>query len=68
MEEFRFHFTLTSEIADCSKRIALEHAAQAFFSSALGSGPRVDRLVVFVEPAPGAPFRILREFPFGAAS
>ncbi len=55
MDEFRFHLTLTGPVpAERAERV--EAALAEHFEPVIGRSLVVDRLCVFVEPAPGAPF------------
>jgi len=66
--EFRFHFTLTNRLDDAPAqcRAALVAAARRWF----GGLPRLqfDRVALFVEPAPGADFRLWTYLPLGDAT
>lgn len=56
-DEFRFHMTLTTRLAEPDlSRIA--NAASAHFAPVLSRSIAVSALTVFVEPEPGAPFEI----------
>lgn len=64
MEHFRFHMTLTGPLQGLSApalAALLEATADRFH--ALPACP-VDRISLFVEPTPGAPFRLLEQIPF----
>lgn len=55
---FRFHMTLTTRLPEPDMaRVA--NAAKRHFAPALSKPVRVDSLALFVEPEPGAPFKIL---------
>lgn len=56
LDEFQFHMTLTNKIEDNF----LVPQAKAHFAAALAMPRRVTSIAVFVEDAPGAPFRLLR--------
>jgi putative phosphonate metabolism protein len=59
MEEFRFHVTLTGAIAtELAERLAPLLAER--FAPAMAEPLHVGELSLFAEPAPGAPFRLLR--------
>lgn len=63
-DEFRFHMTLTGPIpgpADDLRRDLETH-----FASVLGRPLPLDGLGLFVEPEPGAPFRVHSFHPFGS--
>lgn len=66
MEEFRFHLTLTDKLPPDQRRAvraALAPLVAPFTRQPFG----VDGITLFVEPAPGAPFSIVRYFRFGAS-
>ncbi len=63
LDEFRFHMTVTGPVpgpADACRRDLERH-----FAPVLGRPLAVDGLGLFVEPAPGAPFRVHAFHPFG---
>ena len=55
MEEFRFHMTLTDRLP-AAERDAVMAAAERWFAPLLGPAMMLDRLVLYSEPAAGAPF------------
>jgi hypothetical protein len=55
LEQFQFHMTLSDALAD-GEAADLLAAAEAWFAPALAVPVRLDRLVVYAEPEPGAPF------------
>ena len=55
-EEFRFHMTLTDRLPE-SERTAFAEAAEVWFGPLLDRPHMLDRIALFHEPAPGAPFR-----------
>ncbi len=61
-EQFRFHFTLTSRMADgkCKDRVHI--ALLEIFEPLLDDPLVIDALCLFVEPAPGQPLRCLHRF------
>ncbi|WNC92292.1 DUF1045 domain-containing protein [Paraburkholderia sp. FT54] len=61
-DEFRFHMTLSSSLADAQERATLVAWWQAR-TPALGP-LRVDHAALFVEPAPGEPFVLWQRVPF----
>ena len=61
-DEFRFHMTLSSSLADAGERALLVAWWQAQ-APALGPLP-VDHAALFVEPAPGEPFVLWQRVPF----
>ena len=62
LQEFRFHMTLTDRLAGAEHE-ALKHAAEQWFAPAIGEHLLLDRLVLFHEAEPGAPFTRLRDYP-----
>jgi putative phosphonate metabolism protein len=62
LEEFRFHMTLTDRIEDLAERARFAEAVGEFFGFMAGEEIGLDRLVLFRETAPGAPFRRLRDY------
>jgi putative phosphonate metabolism protein len=62
MEEFRFHMTLTDRLVDADRNEIMA-AAQSWFAPLLEKDYVLDRLALFHEPAPGAPFVRLSDFP-----
>lgn len=63
-QTFRAHLTLTARLdADTRAAVAAELGR---FLAPLPAGPvLVDQVALFIEPEPGAPFRLARRFPFG---
>lgn len=61
MEEFRFHITLTDRIPDSESDVFVA-AMKSHFDGFEGAPLSIDRLGIFVEDRPGAPFRILDSF------
>ena len=61
-EEFRFHMTLTDRIEDAAERARFAEAIGDFFGFMAEEEVALDRLVLFREAAPGAPFRRLRDY------
>jgi putative phosphonate metabolism protein len=61
LDRFRFHLTLTGQLAD-SRQVKAQLAADtaAFCKEPL----KVDALAVFEQPAEGEPFRLTARFPF----
>ncbi|MEZ5665227.1 MAG: DUF1045 domain-containing protein [Burkholderiaceae bacterium] len=64
LDEYRFHFSLTGPLpgVPADVLVALLEAASARFH--LLPALRVDRLSLFVEPEPGAAFRLVEQFEF----
>lgn len=56
LDEFRFHMTLTGRLEDGPRRRVLDYL-RAVFADVLAEPVDVDRLALFVEDAPGRPFR-----------
>jgi putative phosphonate metabolism protein len=63
-ETFRAHLTLSARLdAETRARVTAELGR---FLVPLPAGPvLVDQIALFIEPEPGAPFRLARRFPFG---
>lgn len=64
-DEFRFHMTLTGPVQD-EHAERVEQALHEWFASCLGDPVDVSTLALFVEPEPGAPFRVHTQTPLGA--
>ena len=62
MEEFRFHMTLTDQI-EPREQLSVSAAITAWFGPLIGQNMLLDRLVLFHEAGPGAPFMRLRDYP-----
>lgn len=60
-EEFRFHMTLTDRLPE-HEREAYSRAAATHFGPLAEAETMLDRLVLFHEPEPGAPFMRLDDF------
>lgn len=58
LEQFQFHMTLTDRLPE-ERRDDILAAATDWFAKPLSEPVRLDRLVVFEEPEPGAAFRRL---------
>lgn len=58
LDQFLFHMTLTDRLAE-DLRASMVERAEAWFANALAEPVRLDRLVVFAEPEPGAAFERL---------
>lgn len=66
IEEWRFHMTLTARLGE--ERVAtLRPALAERFAPALLAPPLFREVALYVEPEPGAPFRLLRRYPFRGA-
>ena len=61
LEEFRFHMTLTDRLPD-DRRAPLLAEASGWFADCLAEPVLLDRLALFHEPAPGAPFARLGDY------
>ncbi|MGY4827069.1 DUF1045 domain-containing protein [Sphaerotilaceae bacterium SBD11-9] len=62
--QWRFHMTLSNALpADDAWRAAMQQAATRHFAAALSQPLACDALSLFVEPAPGQPFRLLQRYP-----
>ncbi|WP_062207460.1 DUF1045 domain-containing protein [Aureimonas sp. AU12] len=64
LDEFRFHMTLTGPVDDPDGALAREIAGH--FAGLLDRPYDLEGLALFVEPEPGAPFRVHRHHSFGA--
>jgi putative phosphonate metabolism protein len=62
MDQFLFHMTLTDRLGD-AVRDAMTGAAQEWFAPVLGQEVVLDRLSLFRQTEPGAPFNRLTDFP-----
>ncbi|MEY2618125.1 MAG: hypothetical protein RL522_1127 [Pseudomonadota bacterium] len=64
LSQFRFHLSLTGSLRDLSDpaRARLLEAAQQHFQGLASC--RIDRLSLFIEPEPGAPFRLFEQMEF----
>ena len=60
LEEFRFHMTLTSAVADQAIRQELHQHLSQRFDAFLKKPLRMNTLAIFVEDEPGADFVVLR--------
>lgn len=65
-DDFRCHMTLTGPVPGLAE--ALRAGLEAHFAALLGRPLPLDGLGLFVEPAPGAPFRVHSFHPFRAAA
>ncbi len=63
LDEFRFHMTLTGPLREGAA--AVRRDLEAHFAEVLGRPLPLDGLALFVEPEPGAPFRVHAYHPFG---
>ncbi|MDD2464281.1 MAG: DUF1045 domain-containing protein [Desulfobulbus sp.] len=61
-EQFRFHFTLTSRMAEGKCKDRVHTALLEFFEPLLDDPLLIDALSLFVEPAPGQPMRCVHRF------
>lgn len=64
-DEFRFHMTLTGPVQD-EHAERVEQALREWFAPCLGGPVDVSTLALFIEPEPGAPFRVHTQTPLGA--
>lgn len=62
MEQFLFHMTLTDRL-EAADREPVKRAAADWFSGLLGQEVLLDRLALFCEAEPGAPFLRMADFP-----
>lgn len=65
MERFRFHMTLTQRLGD-SERVPVAAALAPLLASAVATPLAADAVTLYGEPKPGAPFMLLRRYPFAA--
>jgi putative phosphonate metabolism protein len=65
MEDFRFHITLSGTLERTTAQRLLPLLA-AHFAPAMAEPLAIGEIALFIEFAPGAPFRIIRHFSFGA--
>jgi putative phosphonate metabolism protein len=65
LEQFRFHVTLTDRLAP-DELAVLQPWLSRYFSDALASPLTLDDICLFVQDAPGTPFRLLRRYPLEA--
>lgn len=61
---FRFHMTLTGRL-DPDERVRVADALSPRLADALAAPLHADAVSLYGEPRPGAPFLLLRRFPFG---
>jgi putative phosphonate metabolism protein len=61
MDDFRFHVTLTGRIERMTADRLMPELAR-LFAAAAEAPPDVADIALFLEPAPGAPLRLLRRF------
>ena len=66
LDAFRFHMTLTGSLHEGQQ--AVRRNLEAHFADVLGRPLTLDGLGLFVEPEPGAPFRVHAYHPFGPPS
>ena len=67
-EEYRFHLTVSDDLREVGEDAGytLRRAAEEHFAPVAAQAPFViDRLCIFRETGPGAPFAVWRSFPFG---
>jgi len=60
--EWQFHVTLTRRLS-AEERAVVQPAVTAFLGEAAGRPRRVTELCLFIQPAPGAPFKIAERLP-----
>ena len=61
-DRFHFHMTLAGQLG--AERV-FDEAADAWFARALGEARHVEGIALFVEDAPGQPFRLAERLAFG---
>ena len=62
LDEFRFHMTLTGQVPDNERESTFAAACDAFHPW-LGQRFAIDRIALFHQPAGGAPFSAVRDWP-----
>ncbi|MFG1431882.1 DUF1045 domain-containing protein [Xanthobacter sp. V2C-8] len=67
-EEFRFHMTLTGPLDEAVRPHALNALAAAFSASGAETPLAITDVGLYVQPEPGARFRLARRFPLGAGA
>lgn len=65
-EQYQFHFTLTSRMADGTCKDRVHTALLELFEPLLGDPLVIDAICLFVEPAPGQPLRCVHRFALAA--
>jgi putative phosphonate metabolism protein len=63
MSRFRFHMTVTGRL-EAEERDRLAALLRPVLEAALAVPLAADAISLYAEPAPGAPFRLLRRYPF----
>ncbi len=66
LDEFRFHMTVTGSVPESAEDPSRD--LDAHFAAVLGRPLPLDGLGLFVEPTPGAPFRVHAFHPLGPAT
>lgn len=64
MEQFRFHITLTSRIADASEKKLTHAALSDIFAKIIGKTTLMDSISLCIEPSQGEPFYCVERFKF----
>ncbi|MCL2514938.1 MAG: DUF1045 domain-containing protein [Microbacteriaceae bacterium] len=67
LDEFRFHLTLTDRIP-AEQRAEVEGTLADWFAGVIGHDIPLDALALFIEPEPGAPFRLHTVHPLRPAT
>lgn len=65
LDEFRFHMTLTCEL-DQPERLSLQAALERLTAPLCAEPLAVDGIALFEQKARGAPFGLMRRYPFGS--
>lgn len=65
LDRWQFHMTLSEHLPPTDP---LDEVAAEFFAPALKLHHEVRSLALFIEPQPGAPFRLIKRLRFGGAS
>ena len=66
LERFRLHFTLSGPVPAHTARCVIQEVAESVKQLNATAPLQLDRLCLFVESAPGQPFKRLIEFTLGA--
>lgn len=67
LEAYRFHMTLTGRLDDETEAAVLERELAPWARPFAATPFAVDAVCVFEEPAPGAPFRLIRRMPLAGS-
>lgn len=67
-DDFRFHMTLTGSLAVQKRTAAFRFLCEKFEQLPAAAALHIDRLAIFRQNEPGAPFMVLQEAAFGASA